>query len=214
MNFWVNIKLYFIVYAKLKINLISIFDEFCLFEQFFWDNNWQISHIKIMRVEKKIKKANKFQFVFVSIASSFVGLINGLLGAGGGSLVVPIYESGMKLEAKKAHATAIATMLPSCIVSGIIYLLGGNFDYLSGGIVSIGVIAGGILGSLLLKVVKNDLLSLVFYFIMIYAGIKLLVWLTTKELNFFVLVVALYIRKCHLLKNLALLIVDSQYKEF
>ncbi len=188
MNFWVNIKLYFIVYAKLKINLISIFDEFCLFEQFFWDNNWQISHIKIMRVEKKIKKANKFQFVFVSIASSFVGLINGLLGAGGGSLVVPIYESGMKLEAKKAHATAIATMLPSCIVSGIIYLLGGNFDYLSGGIVSIGVIAGGILGSLLLKVVKNDLLSLVFYFIMIYAGIKLLVWLTTKELNFFVLV--------------------------
>lgn len=88
---------------------------------------------------------------------------------------MPIYESGMKLEAKKAHATAIATMLPSCIVSGIIYLLGGNFDYLSGGIVSIGVIAGGILGSLLLKVVKNDLLSLVFYFIMIYAGIKLLV---------------------------------------
>lgn len=128
-----------------------------------------------MRVEKKIKKANKFQFVFVSIASSFVGLINGLLGAGGGSLVVPIYESGRKLEAKKAHATAIATMLPSCIVSGIIYLLGGNFDYLSGGIVSIGVIAGGILGSLLLKVVKNDLLSLFFYFIMIYAGIKLLV---------------------------------------
>ena len=53
-----------------------------------------------MRVEKKIKKANKFQFVFVSIASSFVGLINGLLGAGGGSLVVPIYESGMKLLAK------------------------------------------------------------------------------------------------------------------
>lgn len=144
-----------------------------------------------MRVEKKIKKANKFQFVFVSIASSFVGLINGLLGAGGGSLVVPIYESGMKLEAKKAHATAIATMLPSCIVSGIIYLLGGNFDYLSGGIVSIGVIAGGILGSLLLKVVKNDLLSLVFYFIMIYAGIKLLVWLKTKELNWIVLVVAL-----------------------
>ena len=129
MNFWVNIKLYFIVYAKLKINLISIFDEFCLFEQFFWDNNWQISHIKIMRVEKKIKKANKFQFVFVSIASSFVGLINGLLGAGGGSLVVPIYESGMKLEAKKAHATAIATMLPSGSVSGILSLLGGTCEY-------------------------------------------------------------------------------------
>lgn len=128
-----------------------------------------------MRVEEKVKKSKTLKFVLVSIASSFVGVINGLLGAGGGSLVVPLYESGMELEAKKAHATAIATMLPSCIISGIIYLLGGSFDYLSGGIVTIGVIAGGILGSLLLKVIKNDFLSFVFYFIMIYAGVKLLV---------------------------------------
>lgn len=128
-----------------------------------------------MREERKIKKSNKLKFVSVSIASSAVGLVNGLLGAGGGSLVVPLYQSGMELPAKKAHATAIATMLPSCIVSGIIYLLGRQFDYVSGAVVSVGVIAGGVLGSLLLKVIKNDFLSLVFYLIMIYAGIKLLV---------------------------------------
>lgn len=126
-----------------------------------------------MRVEKKIKKTNKLKTILVTIASSFVGLINGLLGAGGGSLVVPLYETGMGLEAKKAHATAIATMLPSCIVSGIIYLVGGKFDYVSGGIVSAGVVLGGVIGSFLLKVIKNDFLSLVFYFIMIYAGLKL-----------------------------------------
>lgn len=127
-----------------------------------------------MRVEQKLKKKNKLKFVFVSIASSFVGIINGLLGAGGGSLVVPLYESGMNLEAKKSHATAIATMLPSCIVSGIIYLLGGNFDFVSGSIITAGVIIGGVVGSILLKFIKNDFLSLVFYFIMVYAGIKLL----------------------------------------
>ncbi len=127
-----------------------------------------------MRVEKKIKKSNKLKNILIAIASSFVGMINGLLGAGGGSLVVPLYESGMKLEAKKAHATAIATMLPICIVSGIIYLVGGKFDYISGSVVTAGVILGGVLGSMLLKVVKNDLLSLVFYFLMIYAGIKML----------------------------------------
>lgn len=128
-----------------------------------------------MREQVKIKKSNKIKFVLISLASSFVGLINGLLGAGGGSLVVPLYQSGMQLEAKKAHATAIATMLPSCIVSSIVYLLGKQFDYVSGGIVSAGVVLGGILGSLLLKVIKNDFLSLVFYIIMIYAGIRLLV---------------------------------------
>lgn len=127
-----------------------------------------------MRVEKKIKKSNKLKNILIAIASSFVGMINGLLGAGGGSLVVPLYESGMKLETKKAHATAIATMLPICIVSGIIYLVGGKFDYISGSVVTAGVILGGVLGSMLLKVVKNDLLSLVFYFLMIYAGIKML----------------------------------------
>lgn len=127
-----------------------------------------------MKVQEKIKKGNIVKFIFVSIASSFVGLINGLLGAGGGSLVVPLYESGMGLEAKKAHATAIATMLPTCIVSSIIYLVGGRFEYISGSIVTAGVIVGGIAGSLLLKVIKNDFLSFVFYFIMIYAGIKLL----------------------------------------
>lgn len=127
-----------------------------------------------MRVQEKIKKGNVLRFVLVSIASSFVGLVNGLLGAGGGSLVVPLYESGMGLPAKKAHATAIATMLPSCIVSGIIYLVGGRFDYISGSVVTAGVILGGVLGSFLLKVIKNDFLSFVFYFIMIYAGIKLL----------------------------------------
>ena len=127
-----------------------------------------------MRVEKKIKKSNKLKNILIAIASSFVGMINGLLGAGGGSLVVPLYESVMKLEAKKAHATAIATMLPICIVSGIIYLAGGKFDYVSGSVVTAGVILGGVLGSMLLKVVKNDLLSLVFYFLMIYAGIKML----------------------------------------
>lgn len=65
-------------------------------------------------------------------------------------------------------------MLPSCIVSGIIYLLGGNFDFVSGSIITAGVIIGGVVGSILLKFIKNDFLSLVFYFIMIYAGIKLL----------------------------------------
>ena len=36
-----------------------------------------------MRIEKKIKKPYKLKSLFVTIASSSVGLVNGLLGAGG-----------------------------------------------------------------------------------------------------------------------------------
>lgn len=136
--------------------------------------NTHFPHINRMIERKKIKKVGKIKAIAVAIAASFVGLINGLLGAGGGSLVVPLYQSGLDLEAKTAHATAIATMLPSCLVSGIIYLTRGGFDYVRGSIISAGVILGGIAGAVILKYVKNNLLSLSFYLIMIYAGVRLL----------------------------------------
>lgn len=128
-----------------------------------------------MEKVKKIKKKSLKSLLFVPFASTAVGFINGLLGAGGGSLVVPLYQSSLQLDAKKAHATAIATMLPQCIISGIIYLLRGSNDFSVMSIVTVGVVIGGIIGSLLLKKINNQILSLFFYFVMVYAGIKFLI---------------------------------------
>ncbi len=124
---------------------------------------------------EKIKKAKFKEIVkkvVVVILGGMVGLVSGLLGGGGGTLVVPTYQSLLGMEAKKAHATAIATILPLCIVSSIIYLLRGGYDYTQMGVISGGVVIGGLIGSVLLKKLSNTKISLVFYIIMLYAGIK------------------------------------------
>lgn len=101
------------------------------------------------------------------------GLINGLLGSGGGMIAVPTLErSGA--EANRAHATSVAVMLPLSAVSAVFYLWGGDvalsdaLPYIPGGIV------GALLGVVLLRRVKPSLLRRLFGGVAVYSGLRLL----------------------------------------
>ena len=50
------------------------------------------------------------------------GFANGLFGSGGGTIVVPAMERFLKVEEHKAHATAIAVILPLSLLSLGVYL--------------------------------------------------------------------------------------------
>lgn len=89
-------------------------------------------------------------------------------------LCVPLLQQGMKLEAKKAHATAILTILPISVVSLIIYMIGGHLPLKQGAIISGGVVAGGVLGALLLGKLPSKAVGIIFALLMIVAGGKLL----------------------------------------
>ncbi|MCL2215874.1 MAG: sulfite exporter TauE/SafE family protein [Defluviitaleaceae bacterium] len=80
-----------------------------------------------------------------------VGLANGLFGAGGGTLLVPSLEKLLKFETHKAHATAIAVILPLCVISAFIYIWGVDVDWKVVGLVSSGGVVGGVIGAKLLK---------------------------------------------------------------
>ena len=125
-------------------------------------------------IEKKTKKKRAYD-ILLAISGFFVGIFNGLFGGGGGMVVVPAFTSLAGLDEKKAHATAIATILPLSVVSAIVYIAGGNFDFGIGLNVTAGVIIGGVIGAVLLKKISNGLLSLAFYGIMIAAGVKMLI---------------------------------------
>lgn len=124
--------------------------------------------------DRQDKKKRLIKQSGLVIGGGVVGLINGLLGGGGGTFVVPLYESMGEMDSKKAHATAIATMLPLSIVSGAIYVSNGSFPIGKGLAVGIGTMIGGVIGALLLKKINTKLLSIVFYGIMIYAGMKMI----------------------------------------
>ncbi len=125
-----------------------------------------------MNNKNRAKKTAIVKKVLVVIIGAVVGFMSGLLGGGGGTLVVPTYQTLLGMEAKSAHATAIATILPLCIVSSIVYLVRGGYDYPRMGIITLGVVAGGVIGSVLLKKLSNTYISAIFYVIMMYAGIK------------------------------------------
>ena len=119
-----------------------------------------------------MKDKEKF---YMALAGAGVGLINGFFGGGGGMVVLPVLTMLFKYEQKNAHATAIAVILPISVVSAIAYLLGGvekifTLDTL---FVSVGVMAGGLLGALLLKKINNAWLSKIFAVVMLVAGVKL-----------------------------------------
>ena len=104
---------------------------------------------------------------------ALVGAVNGLLGGGGGMLAVPLLRAG-GLSARRAHATAIAVILPASLVSGAVYLFYGFTPVSVLLPVALGVAAGGYLGAKLLKVLSGRVITLVFAALMLAAGLRML----------------------------------------
>ena len=102
-----------------------------------------------------------------------VGAVNGLFGGGGGMIAVPVLE-GAGFSTLRAHAPAIAVILPACIVSGIVYFLGGFAPLNVLLPVAIGVALGGALGAKLLPVLPERFVNLLFGVLMLAAGARML----------------------------------------
>lgn len=108
------------------------------------------------------------------MAGLLSGFINGLLGSGGGVLVVLYLTIFAKEERKKAQATAIAVILPLTILSSIIYIKGGLVDWQLLWKVSLGGIAGAVLGAVLLKKLRSRILKKLFGIFLVIAGLRML----------------------------------------
>lgn len=123
--------------------------------------------------EQKRQASGKKKAVMI-LAGLFIGAVNGLFGAGGGMLAVPCLTYIGSLDEKSAHATAIALILPLCLVSSIAYGVGASFE--KGVILPtvLGVTVGGILGACLLKKLSSNVVSFLFYALMLFAGLKMI----------------------------------------
>jgi len=103
------------------------------------------------------------------------GLINGLFGSGGGTVLVPCLVFLMDVEDHKAHATAIAIILPLSILSSIIYYSYNVVDIALTENVAIGSVLGGIVGSMLLNKLPVNILRKFFGVIMIIAAVRMVI---------------------------------------
>ncbi len=103
----------------------------------------------------------------------FAGIMNGLLGAGGGIVVVPLLQK-IGLTPDKSHATSIAVILPLCVMSAALYIGCGKVSftdalpYLPSGLLGAGI------GAWLLPKVPANILRRIFAGVMIYSAVKIL----------------------------------------
>lgn len=111
--------------------------------------------------------------LLTAAAGLLIGAVNGLLGAGGGMVAVPLLKK-LGLSQKEAHANAIAVILPISVLSAALYLfkdyvdLKDSFAYIPTGI------AGAIIGTYILKKISPKWLKRIFGCFMVYAGVRLL----------------------------------------
>ncbi len=101
------------------------------------------------------------------------GLVNALFGAGGGIIAVYAFRSAGHSQ-KKSQASAIAVIMPLCLISSAVYALKGYFNigdalpYLPFGLI------GAYLGARLMRKMPDSALKRIFALFLIYTGIKML----------------------------------------
>ncbi len=114
------------------------------------------------------------QFGGDAMFSSFLpGLINGLLGTGGGILAVSMFRK-LGLKPNQAHATAVGLMLPLSAISLAVLLLQGGENQLQYWPLIIPTLLGSVVGSRLLKRIKPRFLRLLFSLLILYSAVHIL----------------------------------------
>jgi len=107
------------------------------------------------------------------IGGGLTGVVNGLLGSGGGMVAVPVLK-GAGLDTRHAHSSSLAVVLPITVVSASLYILGGKVSladalpYIPGGV--LGAIAGG----LIMPRISPAVLRRIFGGFAIWAGLRML----------------------------------------
>ena len=101
------------------------------------------------------------------------GVVSGLFGAGGGTIIVPSLRYFFKLDDHIIHATAIAIIFPLAVISSTFYI---HSDFVNWDLVikaSIGGIIGGFIGAKVLKNIPRKYLRILFAFFLIFSSIRM-----------------------------------------
>lgn len=118
-----------------------------------------------------MKDAKWFRY---TLSGAAAGVINGLFGAGGGMVLVPMLIGFCRMEDKLAFSTAISIILPISLITLFIYSTKGVFPlaealpYLLGGLI------GGVLGGILFKKATPSFLHKFFGVIILWGGLRLI----------------------------------------
>jgi uncharacterized membrane protein YfcA len=101
------------------------------------------------------------------------GMVNGLLGIGGGTILIPAMIFLLGEKQHKAHGTSLAIILPTAVISAAVYYFHDNLDIgLTLKVVS-GAVIGGYIGAKLMNKIPAKSLKKIFGIFMVLAGLRM-----------------------------------------
>lgn len=103
------------------------------------------------------------------------GLINGLLGIGGGTILIPAMVFLMDVRQHKAHGTSLAVILPTALVSTVVYGMNKNLNIGLAIKVATSGMVGGYIGAKLMNHISATHLRKFFGIFMIVAGLRMVI---------------------------------------
>ena len=108
------------------------------------------------------------------VVGAAAGVLNGLLGSGGGLALAPLYIRWVGLDEKTAMATSVLVIAPLCLLSAGIYFWRGNLDWAQAVPFLAGGLAGGVLAGCLFRKMKGTLLRRLFGILLLLGGVRML----------------------------------------
>ncbi|MDR0889833.1 MAG: TSUP family transporter [Oscillospiraceae bacterium] len=109
-----------------------------------------------------------------ALSGGSAGLANGLFGAGGGMLLLPLLQRTTKLEPHETFACSVCIILPLTIVSAVIYYVQGGMDFSKALPYLIGGAIGGVIAGLTLKRISAVWLHRILGAVILWGGLRLL----------------------------------------
>lgn len=103
----------------------------------------------------------------------FIGIMSGLLGVGGGVFMVPIMVTYFGITQHIAHATSLAVVIPTALVSAVIYGFHGQTDVVLSFQIIIGSIIGASIGARLMKKIPAAHLKRLFGLMLALVGLRM-----------------------------------------
>ena len=110
----------------------------------------------------------------ISACSAVAGMINGLLGAGGGMFLVPMLTASQELEEREIFPSSVSMILPLCLVSLIITGTQSVLPWSEALPYLLGSIPGGLLAGIFGKRIKLAWLHRGFGLMILWGGIRYL----------------------------------------
>ena len=123
-------------------------------------------------------EAKKRSMLF-ALAGILSGIVNGLLGTGGGILTVlflsKIYAKDSSYSTKDIFAITLCSSVIMSMASLLLYLSSGCFSVSDSALYMLAAVPGGVLGAILLEKLSSKTMKLIFALLVVWAGISMMI---------------------------------------